>query len=247
MAIDPAAAYQEAQQSLAALVRGCDAAALDTVVPACPLWTVADVVRHLTGVAGDVVAGTLPADLNPIESWHTPEGQEAGDAHTDNHVRSRSGRDIGDVLAEWDTTTAELLHILRREREAPQPLAFIEVIPVSDIAVHLQDVRGALRQPGDRDSGALRLALAAYAIGTGMRLSSRGLPALRIRYDDRERVVGVGEPAATWSGDRFSVFRALAGRRSRAQILAMDWDGDPTPFAPLIPAYGERADDLVED
>lgn len=247
MAIHPADAYQEAQQSLATLVRGCDAAALDTVVPACPLWTVADMVSHLTGVAGDVVGGTLPADLNPIEGWQTQQGQEAGDAHTDNHVQSRRGRPIDDVLAEWEATTVELLHILRHEREAPQPLAFLEVVVVSDIAVHLQDVRGALHQPGDRDSAALRLALAAYAIGAGMRLSSRGLPALRIRYDDRDRVVGVGEPAATWSGDRFSVFRALAGRRSRAQILAMDWDGDPTPFVPLIPAYGERPEDLVED
>lgn len=247
MAIDPAAAYLEAKQSLADLVRSCDAAALDTVVPACPLWAVGDVVRHLTGVAGDIVDGGLPADLNPIETWQTPEGSQAGNAFTDNHVRSRQDTPIADVLEEWTAITEELMHILRREREAPQPLAFLEVIPVSDIAVHLQDVRGALQRPGDRDCAAVKFALAAYAVGAGMRFSARGLPALRIRYDDRERIVGVGEPAATWSGDRFTVFRALAGRRSRAQILGMDWDGDPTPFVPLISAYGERADDLVED
>jgi uncharacterized protein (TIGR03083 family) len=246
MAIDPAAAYQQAQQSLSALLRGCDAAALDTLVPACPLWSVADVARHLSGVAADVVAGTMPADLNPVEMWQTAEGAEAGNAYTDNHVQSRRGVAIGEVLAEWEATTVDLLRILRREVPAPQPLAYLEVVPVSDIAVHLQDVRGALGQPGDRESDALKLGLAAYAIGAGMRLGSRGLPALRIRYDDRERVVGVGEPVATWSGDRFEIFRALAGRRSRAQILAMDWDGEGTVFAPVIPAYGERADDLVE-
>jgi hypothetical protein len=42
------------------------------------------------------------------------------------------------------------------------------------------------------------------------------------------------------------MFRALAGRRSRDQILAMAWDGDPEPYLPMIPAYGERLDRLVE-
>ena len=246
MAIDPAAAYQQAQQALTGLVRGRDGDVLDTHVPACPLWTVGDVVRHLAGIARDVVAGALPTDFNPIESWQTTEGQQAGDAYTDNHVQSRRDVPMQSVIDDWDATTAELLAILRKERPAPQSMAFLEVVPVSDIAVHLQDVRGALRQPGDRDSQALRLALAAYAVGAGMRFSARGLPALRIRYGDRERVVGVGEPLATWTGDRFEVFRALAGRRSNAQIQAMQWEGDPEPFVPLISAYGARADDLVE-
>jgi hypothetical protein len=72
------------------------------------------------------------------------------------------------------------------------------------------------------------------------------MPALRIRYGERERVVGGDAPAATWSGDRFEVLRALAGRRSRRQIEAMGWEGDAAPYLSLIPAYGERADDLIE-
>jgi hypothetical protein len=26
----------------------------------------------------------------------------------------------------------------------------------------------------------------------------------------------------------------------------MGWEGDPAPYLALIPAYGERADDLIE-
>jgi hypothetical protein len=33
---------------------------------------------------------------------------------------------------------------------------------------------------------------------------------------------------------------------SRDQILPIDWDGDPSPYLPLIPAYGERSAALVE-
>jgi hypothetical protein len=38
----------------------------------------------------------------------------------------------------------------------------------------------------------------------------------------------------------------LAGRRSRAQIEALDWTGEPDAYLSLLPAYGERADDLNE-
>jgi hypothetical protein len=79
-----------------------------------------------------------------------------------------------------------------------------------------------------------------------MRAARRQLPALRVRYAGKERVTGEGEPAATWSGERFELFRALAGRRSNAQIAAMEWEGDPTPYLDLISMYGPRADALVE-
>ena len=64
--------------------------------------------------------------------------------------------------------------------------------------------------------------------------------------DGQERVLGEGDPAATVTADRFELVRMFGGRRSRAQILAASWSGDPTPYLPLIPAYGERTDDLVE-
>jgi hypothetical protein len=117
---------------------------------------------------------------------------------------------------------------------------------VTDLAVHAQDVRGALGVPGDRDSAGVSVSLASYAAALGLRLAINGLPPLRIRYGAKERVAGQGDPGATWEGDRFEIVRALSGRRSRDQILAMTWTGDPTPYAPLIPAYGPRTDPIVE-
>src|SRR5258708_22514500 len=152
MALDPAGAYVDARDSLVALVRGCSPQELAATVPACPLWSVTDVVRHLTGVARDVVDGTLLQDLNPIEAWHTPSGAAAGDAYTAAHIGRRHDLALDSVIPEWDRVTERLLPILRGEQPAPQPFPFVEMVPVSDIAVHLQDVRGALGRAGDRES-----------------------------------------------------------------------------------------------
>lgn len=247
MPIDASAAYLDGKCSVVDAVRNATAEQLDSTVPATPLWTVTDVVRHVTGIAADLAAGTVPTDFNPIEDWQSDAGRDRGDAYTDHHVASRRDRRLDDVLAEWEQNTQRILPILRGEQPAPQPIPFIELIPVNDLAVHLHDIRGALQDPADRDTPLIALAFASYVAAFAMRLNARGLPAVRIRYGDgKERVTGAGEVAATWTGDRFDLFRALAGRRSNAQIAAMQWDGDPTPYLPLVSMYGVRADDLVE-
>jgi uncharacterized protein (TIGR03083 family) len=246
MPIDLGSAYLEGKRTITALVTAASPEHLDTTVPACPLWSVADVVRHLTGVATDVVGGNLLPDVNLIELWQTDEGARTGDDFTDRHVTTRRGRPLAETLAEWDAITERLLPILRDEQPAPQPIPFITYVPVNDITIHMHDVRGALGQPGDRDGTLVSVSLATAFASFALRCGARSLPPLRMRYDGKERVTGDGEVAATWSGNRFELFRALVGRRSNEQIAAMDWDGDPTQYLPLISMYGPRADALVE-
>ena len=246
MPIDSAAAYLEGQRSVESLVRAASPEQLDAIVPATPLWRTTDVVRHLTGVARDLIEGELPADFNPIESWQTPQGAERGNAFTDTHVSGRRDRGLDEVLDEWRDITDRMLPILRGEQPAPQPFPFIELVPVNDLAVHLHDIRGALRQPGDRDGALVAIGFASYLAAFGMRLAKRNLPPVRVRYGGKERVTGEGEVGATWSGERFELFRALAGRRSNEQIAAMDWEGDATPYIPLVSMYGPHHNPLVE-
>ena len=59
-------------------------------------------------------------------------------------------------------------------------------------------------------------------------------------------MIGEGPPAASLTADRWELVRVLAGRRSRRQIAALEWDGDASPYLGLLPTYGERATDLVE-
>jgi uncharacterized protein (TIGR03083 family) len=244
--LDLAQAYEETQAHLVAIVRDLNAAALAAMVPASPAWSVKDVVAHVTGVAKDATNGSIPDELNLVEALNDPAQAAMREDLTAQQVASRRGRSMGEIVDEWDAVLPELLSMIRGERPFPQTVPFADAILVTDLATHAQDVRGALDVPGDRESGGVGVALVSYATALGLRLAMNGVPPLRIRYGDRERVAGQGEAAATWEGDRFEIFRALAGRRSGEQIMAMSWTGDPGPYVPLIPAYGPRSDPIEE-
>jgi uncharacterized protein (TIGR03083 family) len=243
---DLGAAYLDAKAQITELVETASEAERGRTVPACPLWTVSDVVRHLTGVATDIVEGGMLGDVDLIELWQTDEGAQTGDAYTDRHVTTRRSQPLDATFAEWDAITQRLLPIVRGETQASQPIPFVEYVPVNDVIIHMHDVRGALGKPGDRDGALVSLGLSSFFASFAMRVAARGLPPMRMRYDGKERVTGGGEVAATWSGERFELWRALAGRRSNAQIAAMRWEGDATPYVPLVSAYGPNDHDLVE-
>jgi uncharacterized protein (TIGR03083 family) len=244
--LDLASAYQETQEHLAQIVRDLTEDALRTMVPASPDWSVKDVVAHVTGLAGDAVGGTIPDGLNPVEALNDPAQAVLREDLTAEQVAARRDRSIGEILDEWAGHLEPLLPMFRGEQPFPRPFAFADAILVTDLAVHAQDVRGALGVPGDRDSAGVSVSLASYAAALGLRLALNGLPPLRIRYGEKERIAGQGEPGATWEGDRFEIVRALSGRRSGDQIMAMRWTGDPAPYVSLIPAYGPRTDPIVE-
>jgi hypothetical protein len=108
---------------------------------------------------------------------------------------------------------------------------------VGDLTTHEHDVRGALGQPGARDSGGLAIALPFIARNFGTAAAARGLPALRLRTADAEWVIEGTEPVATLSAEPFELLRALTGRRNVAQLRSLDWDGDPEPHLPAF-AWG---------
>jgi uncharacterized protein (TIGR03083 family) len=244
--IDLAAAYEETHDHLVEIVLALDDSALKTVVPASPAWSVKDVVAHVTGIAGDVAHGLTPPDLDILEAWRNPEQAAKRDAMTAKQVEDRRGSALQQVLDEWSGHLEKLLPMLRGEEPFARGLPFVGHVVNTDLAVHSQDVRGAVGVPGDRDSAGVGIGLGGYSFGLDLRIRALGLPPLAIRYGDKERVLGDGGPAATVEAERFEIFRALSGRRSRDQILGMSWTGDPEPYLPLIPAYGERTDPIIE-
>jgi uncharacterized protein (TIGR03083 family) len=244
--IDLAAAYEETRDDLLGVVRSLPEDRLATNVPATPDWDVRDVVAHLTGVASIVANGGAPPELNLLEGVRNPVQGKMRDDMNDAEMDRRRGRPLDELVAEWDRLTTRLAPMVRGEEAFPQEHPFLGHVIVTDIAVHAQDVRNALGRPGGRESAGVGVALVSYAVGVGFTLDQKGIPALRIRYGEKERIVGSGDPAATWGGERYEVCRALSGRRSIAQIRAMSWEGDPEPYLPVIPAYGGRDDDLVE-
>ena len=215
-------------------------------VPACPGWQVRDVVAHVAGLASDAATGSLPT-MDLLEQWRDDQVAETRDRMTAGQVDRVADSSVDELLADWREVTVGLAPMLRGERPFPDPAPFgLNAILATDLVIHVQDVRGAFGVRRAPDDPGLALAFATYCFGVDYRIRQLGLPALAVHDGRKQRTLGDGTPGATMTGDRFELLRAFAGRRSRAQILALDWSGDPDSYLALIPAYGERADDLVE-
>jgi uncharacterized protein (TIGR03083 family) len=214
-------------------------------VPACPAWTVRDVVAHVTGVAADAAGGTYFSGA--ADAWSDIRLAAARDVWTAGQVRSRRDRPVKALVADWADWAATLEPMLAGTvPPLPGSPGWLLSAPVADLAVHLHDVRGALRLPGDRDAPATGLGLRIYARWLGDRLDQAGRPALRLRVAGREWVEGSGQPAAALAADAFELFRALSGRRSLGQVRALGWDGDPEPYLDLFAPYPMPASRLIE-
>ena len=204
------AAYRGTRERIAELVRDLDESALATVVPACPEWTVKDVVAHVTGVVDDALAGRL-------------EGV-ATDPWTAAQVGARRSAPIADIVAEWNEKAPGFEALL-------DDLGPSGAQAVFDCVTHEHDLRGALRSPGARDSDAVAIAMTFI----GPTFASTGTPA-RLRTP-RGESWGPEDAVASLTAEPFDIMRAASGRRSLEQIRAMDWTGDVDAVLPAF-AYG---------
>lgn len=244
---DMALAYNMARTSMIDLARDLDESAASATVPACPAWTVKDLVGHVTSIASTMVAGEMPADLKNLVMLWDADVAMAREAFVDEQLQLRRDRTLDDIIEEWSKAGAMVEEMLRGERPMPDGApTMAEWILVTDVGVHHHDLRGALRQPGDRDSLTTGLSLRSYVEGMKMVSAVKGIPPLRINAGSRSWTTGDGEPAATVTADPFELARAVAGRRSPEQIRAYEWQGDPEPFLPLFYPYGPRTEALTE-
>ena len=217
---DPQQIYREGRARVTELVRDLDGDALATPVPACPSWTVRDLLCHLVGLPTDVNAGNI--DGAGTDPWTAAQ------------LASRTSCDRDTLLAEW-------------EREAPAFEAIIPMIdpprPVFDIIVHEQDLRGALGTPGARDSAGVRL-LVDIALGRlASEIDAAELLALELAMEDDGFVAGAGDVVDRWDVERFELFRSFAGRRSAAQVKAL---GCPVVYVKLVPFLPMAPADVIE-
>ncbi len=241
--MDHVAAYQDARRRITDLL----AKDPDAVVPATPGWKVRDVVAHLAGLAGDWVGGNL--DGYASEEWTAAQ------------VDARVDRSPGSLAAEWAHHADELESLLRdpASTDVPEPLitAFGPVpaiawpdIIVTDLALHEHDIRGGVDVPGARDSLAVRIAMRSHVGLLRFIGAARQLPNLLLWPTDHDTTypIGRGDAEIVLTAPLFELFRATGGRRSSAQIAAMNWSDDPGPWAQhlVMPSYTVPEADLVE-
>lgn len=205
--VDRGRVYAETRARVVDVIRSLSPDELGRRLPTLPDWSPRDVVAHLTGVAGDFVAGNSAGAGHP--DWTAAQ------------VESRRQRTLEEVLAEWERWGAAIEPVL--VGAAPEVGDRI----ISDAFGHEQDIRGGTGRPGGRESAGCEATLRFLVADLGRRLEAANLPALRLRTGAREWTTGPGEAAVTVTApDAFELVRALHGRRSRAQVASgLRWDG----------------------
>ena len=208
------AAYSECRHRIEGLVLDLgDERAGATPVPACPAWSVRDVLAHLTGVTTDALTGRL--DGVGSDEW------------TRAQVESRRGCGVAGILAEWDANAGRFEALLDEIGGAAHQA-------VADIVTHEQDLRGALGRPGARTVAGLRIGLVYVATAFAAAAAERGLQ-VQAHATDVRLTVGSAQPDAAVTGTSFELLRAMTGRRSVPQLRELRWTrGDPDL---LVPAF----------
>ncbi|MCD2192415.1 maleylpyruvate isomerase family mycothiol-dependent enzyme [Actinomycetospora endophytica] len=224
-------AYRSAHGRVAALVTGLGEPELAWTVPACPDWTVRDLVAHLVGTAADVTARRTEGMPGP--AWAAAQ------------IARLEGRPVAELLTEWEEHapgTAEAIE----DRRVPAGV-------LHDLLVHegdLVEALGASQPPWDGWANAARLVVRQVVRGI------RGSHSLVVRSAGTEwrspddpgerRGPSAGAAAATRSTvtvDFYELYRGLHSRRSRAQMRRWEWDGSPEPWVDALPMFGPRDDE----
>ena len=196
--------YPEVRRAMRALVAGRPAT-YRLPVPACPQWTVTDLLAHLVAVAERVLR-RHGADVPPPGPAEVPA-----------------------LLDRWD----ELGETLDALLEAAGGRSG-EVL-VMDAYTHELDLRAALGVPPPVEHLAWAPSFEVLVRGFSGSVTSRSLPALRLRTTGgSEWTAGSGRPAASVTAPAHDLYRALAGRRSPAQVVAFEWSADPGPWLPAF-------------
>src|ERR1051326_2769505 len=175
-------AYRHTRERVAALLRDHpDAERLP--VPACPGWTVGDLVNHLVENCrfAETNIGTPELSGRPLCMEQPSRAQ---------------------LVDEWSRSAAVVEEAVSR---LPGPWA--GSLLLLDAFTHELDARVALGAAVPRDHPGLPGAFEAALTGFAGAVAWRGLPTVRIQTGDLRWDIGVGEPAAVLRGDRVEVYR----------------------------------------
>jgi len=198
-------AYRETIRNVVALVTEHPVPE-DLQVPACPEWTVRDLVAHLVGICAFAI------------------GRRSGWAEAE---RSSAEMDLPRLAEEWARMGEAAEQLLARNDRRGS-------IMVMDAFTHELDLRYALGAPLPVDHPAFPLAFGILRHGFSTEVAAHNLPAVVIAVDGQEWRAGLGEQVATLSGDRYDLYRSLAGRRTYEQITRLGWSRDSHRWLPAF-------------
>ncbi|MDK1019356.1 MAG: hypothetical protein QGD89_08145 [Actinomycetota bacterium] len=239
-----AEAYRRGHSRVVAFMEGRDP---EISVPATPLWGALDILRHLTGISADI-------------SDHIFDGF-ASDEWTRQQVESRRHLSAEEVVGEWNDVIGPASELLDTISEMGLPetiasaagLTSIKAVPpmaIGDILHHEFDLRNAYGDTQGRDLLDLHFSASGHVKSLRGTFSVLGLPTIRVESTDAGMGwdVGFDEPVATLRASSFELMRGIGGRRTREEMGAMGWAGDPEPFldSMVLPHLAMRETSLRE-
>lgn len=214
---DPWTLYSALRDRLITLVRPLSTDQAGQTVPLTPGWTIAEVVAHVCGLNADIAAGLR-------EGLGTDE-------RTAYQVATRAGRSLDLVCDEW-------LGHAEAMRQAIDDDDFLGLRLAADLVVHLHDVLHALDQPISRDDQATISGARTYATRTPDRISEMAGVGLAIELGGSRFEPSDRPSTVTLRATPYDFLRSVTGRRSRREVLALEWTGDPTPVLDHLCPYG---------
>lgn len=151
------------------------------------------------------------------------------DEQTAEQVARFAHRDLTQILGVWDANATQFEELASALKVWPA---------VIDVTSHEHDIRTAVGRPGARDTESVWQC-------AELLLSGLQAPAgLRIAVEDAE--FGADGAELELRTTRFEVLRWRMGRRSRPQLAALDWSGDPAPVLDHLVVFGPATTDIIE-
>ncbi len=207
---DAPALYHETRTALVAVLSDLSDIHSSTEVASCPGWSVKDVMAHVSGLVAETLAGV------PL-----PRGSDEATAR---QVNDRASWSLDDVCAEWLANAASFSEY--GERDA----AYVAAL-TADLVVHAQDIAEALGLQIDLDNEVVTKVAERYGEGLQSRAIDAANIALTVRFTDGSELDAPGNETAErlqLTVSAFDFLRGVTGRRSRAQVEALQWNGDPS-------------------
>ncbi len=205
------AMYQVVRAELVKELGELDDASASRLVPACPQWTVKEVVAHISGLNVELVAGVPLASIGSEEA-------------TGRQVADRAHLNLQEVVDEWLAIGHYIDQFFMADVNAAAAL-------LADLIVHTYDLHELLRQNTAVAATAIPLAAHRYAVRLQKRVADALGLGLTVEFVDGETCLAPQVEAADLMVLRVPAalfVRGVTGRLRRSEVEAFDWSRDPT-------------------
>ena len=226
--VDMPAAYEQGRARITELLREGGSEAAKLRVPACPAWTVKDLIAHLQHVAEEYSAGHYvyrSLEFDRPDRYEDLDRNARNEEWADAGVAARRGRSLDELLEAWESSAGHLYRMMTTDPALPDPHEneMLAWAALGDFAIHYQDLHGALHLAADRDAYCTKLGFASLPIMFAAHASTvPGVRPLRLVTERGEVVIGGGgsddAEVPSLELDWFELYRAMSGRRTRQQI-----------------------------